>query len=230
VRGAQRDAYNATGKATRTAEEDFMDAFAGGALCSAHRCSALTCIFVSPTASVCAGMLWHNGCAARVVPTKCTAGTYGKAAAKSVEEKENLAVQLALRAEPKGADSHTSGFEVAPAALHTVDQPRSAAHPCLSRCIILCACSSVYIRAARHSTSLLLARVLQRMVGCRIWGSTETPASAGVDAQPRRVRHNGHHRGEHGGAVRRDAGHLRGRGAAPHQRARGERLCEATSS
>jgi hypothetical protein len=36
VGGAQRDDYNATGKATRTAEEDFMDAFAGGAPRSAH--------------------------------------------------------------------------------------------------------------------------------------------------------------------------------------------------
>ncbi len=58
---------------------------------------------------------------------KSTTGTYGKAAAKSVEEKENLAVQLALRAEPKGADSHTTGFEVAPAALHAGDLSRSAA-------------------------------------------------------------------------------------------------------
>ena len=41
-------------------------------------------------------------------------GAFGKSAAKATEEKENLSVQLALRAEPKGAESHTSGFEVLP--------------------------------------------------------------------------------------------------------------------
>ncbi|KAK9836271.1 hypothetical protein WJX81_001311 [Elliptochloris bilobata] len=63
----KRDVYNATGRITRTAEEEFLEGFGGG--------------------------------------------TYGKAVAKAAEEKENLSVQLALRAEPKGADSHSSGFE-----------------------------------------------------------------------------------------------------------------------
>ena len=43
---------------------------------------------------------------------KLLPGAFGKSAAKATEEKENLSAQLALRAEPKGADIHTSGFEV----------------------------------------------------------------------------------------------------------------------
>jgi len=132
--------------------------------------------------------------------TTATPGTYGKAAAKSVEEKENLAVQLALRAEPKGADSHTSGFEVAPAALHMVDQSRSAT-PLYTEAVAWPVRIIKYVYTCGQTQQF-------DIVGGKSQGPTKVPADAGVDAQPRRVRHDGHHRREHGGAVRRDAGHL----------------------